>query len=121
MDAIRKKGAFIIDGDIETRLATATNCLGIIIRRDNMTNNLTARLTTWDCDEKKPHICLLDASKFSAPQKPVKFPCIPQNQEARRKRTSADGENDLIEDHGESKPIINSFAHYVYSVICICV
>ena len=117
LDTIRSKGSFIIDTDLGTRLATTNHCLGLIIRKDAQNNNMTATLTSWDCSRKTPLICLLDASQFTVPRKPVKFPCIPQNGETRGKRESAEGGTDFTGEYGESKHIINTFVNVCNSTL----
>ena len=79
LNSMRSKGTFLIDDDIQTRTAISNDCLGLIIRKDEIKNNVTATLTSWDCGRKKPSICYIEPSRFTAPQKPVKFPCIPQS------------------------------------------
>ena len=82
--------------------------MGLIISKDPKSNNRIARLTTWDCNKKKPLICHLNASQFSVPQKPVKFPCMPNHVNLRKKRAPAEGYTDLKVGNKASKYIIGS-------------
>ena len=86
LDAIRSKGSLLIDNDLEARITTTNDCLGIIIRKDKMNTNMTATLSSWNCSNKTPLICSLDSSQFTGPQKLTKFPCVPQNRWSRVKR-----------------------------------
>ena len=86
------KGSFLVDDGLQTQIATTNDCLGLIIHKHEITKKLTATLTSWDCSRTTSLICSLDASQFTAPQMPVKFPCLPQTLLARVKRQSDDEE-----------------------------
>ena len=90
LEAIRSKGLLLIDDDLEAKINTTQDCLGVLIRKHEVTTEMTATLTSWDCSRKTSLICSLDSSQFTAPQKPVKFPCLPQSQTSRVKRLSAE-------------------------------
>ena len=99
--AIRSDGSFTVEDDLQTRISTTKDCLGLIIRKSKDT--LTAKLTSWNCNKETSLICALDASQFTLPQKPVKFPCIPRDRETRVKRDSVDENIDVEEEQIGSK------------------
>ena len=80
LTTLRKNGLFSIDDDVLKRISTTKNdCLGLTVIKDRMNNDMSAKITAWDCNTKRALICSLDASSFTVPQKPVKFPCIQQS------------------------------------------
>ena len=82
-----------MDNNLQTNVVQANECLGLIIRKDELTNNLTARVTSWDCNQKTSFVCALDDSKVTSPTKLTGFPCIPQNQTTKQKREANSGKN----------------------------
>ena len=69
-------------------------------------------LLPLDCDDKKSVVCTLSVDEIAnstSSTKPAKFPCIPDAQEARKKRYDGqDSQNDRMrEDSATSKLIID--------------
>ena len=113
LNALRSKGSFIIDKDIETQLSKDKKCLGLVVGKNEINNNSTVTLTSWDCSSKRQQVCLLDSSKYSTPQRPVKFPCISQSNRPKTKRDTTEQDSDLTPNYGESKPIIKCFTRQI--------
>ena len=102
LGAIRSKGSLLIDDNLEARITTTNHCLGIIVRKDMVNTNMTATLSSWNCSDKTPLICSLDSSQFTGPQKPTKFPCVPQSRWSRVKRQYQEED---IENEGDDSKI----------------
>ena len=105
LQAIRDNGLIIIHDEFQNAMATHNNCHGLIVRKDTLTKNLTATLTSWDCSKTKSFICYHDAYRFTTPQKLDKFPCIPQKETAghRRKRSHGNAHNEWKGQHKKGK------------------
>ena len=78
-----------VDDRVEENINVKDNCLGIVYTPNdgNGTNFLT--LLPLDCNDKKSVVCKLPVDEIansSSSIKPAKFPCIPDTQEARKKR-----------------------------------
>ena len=86
LDINQAGGSLIVDKHLQTTVVKTNECLGLIIRKDELNNNLTAQITSWDCNQQKSFVCSLDDSKFTSPTQLTGFPCIPHNQDARKKR-----------------------------------
>ena len=68
-------------------LNSEDNCLGVIVNLDTQTKNVTAILTSWNCNVERSFICSLTKTNNTTPQKLNKFPCIPEPEKSRRKRS----------------------------------
>ena len=68
----------------EDSIRNNKGCLGIMFNKDE--KNPTVRVTSIECSQKKEVICSLDAANVKARQKLLKFPCVPQISNLRRKR-----------------------------------
>ena len=63
-------------------------CTQIKIRRDEESNTLKMSATTsMECNRKSSVVCSLDASKYTLPQRPSKFPCLEKDSKERVKRS----------------------------------
>ena len=103
LEAIRSKGLFLIDDDLVERIKTTQDCIGVLISKHEVTKEMTATLTSWDCSRKTSLICSIESSQFTAPQKLVKFPCLPQRNRSRVKRLSAEEDIFPEEEYKASK------------------
>ena len=71
-------------------LSSEDNCFGVTLYLDSKTQNFTAMLTSWNCSLERPFICSLSETNYTTPQKPSKFPCIPDPEKSRKKRSNDD-------------------------------
>ena len=77
-----------MDENLQTNANKSKECIGLIITKDESNNKLSARVTSWECNQKTSFVCSLEASKFTSPAQLTGFPCIPQNKGGREKRQS---------------------------------
>ena len=88
---MKTSGSIIVDENLQNEVTEKNKCLGLVIRKDEGNNRITAKITSWECNRKSSFVCSLDASQFNKPSKRQKFPCITQNKEQREKRESDEG------------------------------
>ena len=86
---IALNGLLQVDNGVEGIINVEENCLGISYTPNdgNGTNFFT--LLPLDCDDRKSVVCKLsvdEIANLTSSTKPAKFPCIPNTQEARKKR-----------------------------------
>ena len=109
---IALNGLLQIDDGVEGIINVDENCLGIRFTPNDETGRNLLTLLPLDCDDKKSVVCTLSVDEIAnstSSTKPAKFPCIPDAQEARKKRYDGqDSQNDRMrEDSATSKLIID--------------
>ena len=90
------KGSLILHEDLSEHMDMNGYCLGMMYTNRDPEINSPITLTSWNCNRKNYVVCKLDPSEAVISIKPSKFPCIPDNGTARRKRESeTNGKNGL--------------------------
>ena len=90
VDVLDTNGWMLMDENLKTQLNSTNQCLGVIIREEISTTNVTAKLTSMDCNKEASLMCSLPATQFTIPLDKKKLPCLPKNTSTvmRRKRKS---------------------------------
>ena len=108
-----------MDENLQTNANMSKECIGLIITKDESNNKLSARVTSWDCNQNTSFVCSLEASKFSSPAQLTGFPCIPRNKGGREKRQS----NGAVDSGKKSKTakcrgVYSIINHYQVEIFC---
>ena len=127
VDTVQSNGSVFIEDNLQKRAAENNECLGLIIRKYEVNNNLTAEITSWDCNRKMSFVCSLDPTQFTNPTNRVKFPCLPRRQVGRVKRTSDEEGNksnrqDVLSfelNISKYTPKLCLICLFIYSFICV--
>jgi hypothetical protein len=88
IDTNSDSGSLVIDEDLANTVVQKNECIGLIVEKDELKGQLAAKITSWDCNSKASFACTLDASHFTKPSQRMKFPCIPQKNETRKRRAA---------------------------------
>ena len=110
MRELSNEGLVILDDQFDLDTDMVGSCLSIIHSHNNsetiaQSSKPWATLTSSSCTMKKSVACKLDNSEETLNIKPIPFPCISANVNARKKRTS---EN--VDDNGNDSLSVDDFA-----------